>query len=153
PSDVKAGRSTPATSASSHAIILTKVSPSGIVCVNVGDVGDIHTRRHDRDDRDPGTAPLERDRRPTRPGRAPVPSLFRGPLPFRRARGGLRRKKMSQAARYRSYEQFEREELFRPQGFVQTLDEFHDELIVEEGDIVDLFDRVEEDEDEDDDEE
>jgi hypothetical protein len=52
------------------------------------------------------------------------------------------------ARHYRSYEEFEREELFRPQGFVQTLDEFHEEIVIEEADIVDLWDSVDDDDEE-----
>jgi hypothetical protein len=50
---------------------------------------------------------------------------------------------------YRSFEEFEREELFCPKGFTQTLDEFHGEVTLEEEDIIELWDRSdEEDEDE-----
>jgi hypothetical protein len=61
---------------------------------------------------------------------------------------------MSRPARqYRSFEEFEREEILRPRGFVQTLDEFHEDLTVADEDIVELWDSVdEEEEDEDDDE-
>ena len=52
------------------------------------------------------------------------------------------------AREYRSYAEFEREELFRPRGFVQTLDDFHDEIRVADEDIIDLFDSVDDDEDE-----
>jgi hypothetical protein len=53
---------------------------------------------------------------------------------------------MARAVRqYRSFEEFEREEIFRPRGFVQTLDEFQEELMVSDDDIIDLFDPIEDD--------
>ncbi len=54
------------------------------------------------------------------------------------------------ARQYRSYEEFEREELFKPEAFVQTLDEFHATRPVDEE--LNLFDKIDEDEEEDDDE-
>jgi len=59
------------------------------------------------------------------------------------------------ANKYRSYEEFEREELHQPEAFVQTLDDFHARRDTEEE--LNLFDKIdaedeEEDEDEDDDE-
>jgi hypothetical protein len=50
---------------------------------------------------------------------------------------------MARAVReYRSFQEFEREEIFRPKGFVQTLDEFQEEVMGVDDDIVDLFEPV-----------
>ena len=43
------------------------------------------------------------------------------------------------SSQYRSYEEFEREELFKPEAFVQTLDDFY--AIASSDDEGNLFDR------------
>lgn len=54
------------------------------------------------------------------------------------------------APRYRSYEEFEREELHQTEKFVHNLDDFHATRSADED--LNLFDKVDEEEDEDDDE-